>query len=93
MRIMQDVISSVSWFETIYLQKLGETDAQDWDLDSNSEMDEASDKEDPEFRLREESDNTLAFVQAAKFALDSQELRRDWERKSMMLEDKRLSHT
>ena len=90
---MEQVIASVSWFETIYLQKLRETDAQNWDLDSNSEIDESSDTEDPEAELKKQIDNTLDFVQAAKDALDSETLRRDWERKSMMLEDKRLLNT
>ena len=93
MRAMEEVIASVSWFESMYLQKLGELDAQNWDLDSNSELDETSDKEDPEAELKKQIDNTLDFVQAAKDALDSQALRRDWERKSMMLEDRRLLNT
>ena len=93
MRVMEEVIASTFWFEAIYLQKLMETDAQNWDLDSNSELDETSDKEDPEAELKKENDKTLDFVQAAKDALDSEALRRDWERKSMMLEDKRLLNT
>ena len=93
MRVMEYAISSASWFESIYLQKLGQTCAQNWNLDYNSELDETSDTEDPEFRLRDESDKTLDFVQAAKDALDSQALMRDWERKSMLLEDKRLLNT
>jgi len=84
---MDYVISSASWFETKYLQSLGQTCAQNWDLDYNIELDETSDQEDPEFQLKKQIDNTLDFVQAAKDALDSETLRRDWERKSMMLED------
>ena len=89
MRVMEYVISSVSWFESIYLQKLGETGGQNWDLNSNSELDETSDQEDPEAELKKQSDNTLDFVQASKDALASQQLRTDWEIKSMMLEDRR----
>ena len=88
MRVMEYVISSVSWFETIYLQKLGQTCAQNWDLDYKSQLDETSDTEDPEAELKKQSDHTLDFVQAARDALDSETLRRDWERKSMMLEDR-----
>ena len=88
MRVMEYVISSVSWFETIYLQKLGQTCAQNWDLDYKSQLDETSDTEDPEAELKKQSDYTLDFVQAARDALDSETLRRDWERKAMMLEDR-----
>ena len=90
---MDYVISSTSWFETKYLQSLGQTCAQNWDLDYISELDETSDTEDPEAELKKQIDNTLDFVQAAKDALDSQALMRDWERKSMLLEDKRLLNT
>ena len=88
MRVMEYVISSEAWLETIYLQKLGQTCAQNWGLDYNSELDETSDQEDPEAELKKQSDHTLDFVQAARDALDSETLRRDWERKSMMLEDR-----
>ena len=92
MRVMEEVLASTSWFG-IYFKRLRETDAQDFDLNSNSELDETSDQEDPEAELKKQSDHTLDFVQAAKDALDSETLRRDWERKSMMLEDKRLLNT
>jgi len=90
MRVMEDVILESGldhWFQ----QKLRETDAQDWGVSSNSELDETSDKEDPEAELKKESDKTHDFVQAARDALECEALRRDLDRKSMMLEDRRAS--
>ncbi len=88
MRVMEEVILE-SGLHRRFHQKLMDTDAQDWCVDSNSELDENSDKEDPEAELKKESDKTHDFVQAARDALECEALRRDLERKSMMLEDRR----
>ena len=88
MRVMEDVIDEYDLYIR-FLQKLGNTDAQNWDVDSNSELDETSDKEDPEAELKKESDKTHDLVQAARNALECEAQRRDWERKSMLLEDRR----
>ncbi len=88
MRVMDEVIEEYDLYHR-FLQKIRDTDAQEWDVYTNSELDETSDKEDPESELKKESDKTHDFVQAARDALESEALRRDWERKSMMLEDRR----
>ncbi len=87
MRVMEEVLLE-SGLHRRFHQKLMDTDAQDWDVYSRSELDETSDKEDPEAELKKESDKTHDFVQAARDALESEALRRDWERKSMMLADR-----
>ena len=88
MRVMEEVILE-SGLHHRFMQKLRDTDAQDWDVYSRSDLDETSDREDPEAELKKESDKTHDFVQAARDALESEALRRDWERKSMLLEDRR----
>ena len=88
MRVYDEVIveSGAAW---VFLDRLGQTDAQHWALDEISDLDEASEVEDPEAELRKERDTTQAFVQAAKDALAAEGMRRDLERKSMQLEDLR----
>ncbi len=88
MRVMDEVIDEYGLYHR-FLQKLRDTDAQNWDVYSNSELDETSDKEDPEAELKKESDKTHDLVQAARNALECEAQRRDWERKSMLLEDRR----
>ena len=86
MRVMDDIIWEIPGAYEIYLTRLHNSDAQNWDVDPNS-LDEASDVEDPEAELKKQSNEKLSFVQAARDVLEHEALRRDFERKSMMLED------
>ena len=86
MRVYEEIIDE-SDQGGAFLDRLNETDAQHWVLDEISDLDEASEVEDPEAELRKERDTTQAFVQVAKDALAAEGMRRDLERKSMQLED------
>ena len=86
MRVMDDIICEIPGAYELYLARLHNSDAQNWDVDPNS-FDEASDVEDPEAELKKQSNEKLSFVQAARDVLEHEALRRDFERKSMMLED------
>ena len=88
MRVYDEIIDESDQVGA-FLDRLNETDAQHWVLDEISELDEASEVEDPEAELRKERDTTQAFLQAAKDALAAAALRRDLERKSMEFEDLR----
>ena len=90
MRVMAMSISELGPYAMLaFADNLDQTDAQYWALDDLSELDETSDREDPEAELAKERDTTQAFVQAAQDALMAGALRRDLERKSMELEDLR----
>ena len=86
MRVYDEIIDESDQVGA-FLDRLNETDAQHWVLDEISDLDEASEVEDPEAELRKERDTTQAFVQVAKDALAAEGMRRDLERKSMQLED------
>ena len=90
MRVYDQTISELGLSAMMaFADNLDQTDAQYWALDDLSELDETSDREDPEAELAKERDTTQAFVQAAQDALMAEALRRDLERKSMELEDLR----
>ena len=90
MRVMAMTISELGPSAMIaFADNLDQTDAQYWVLCDHSDLDETSDREDPEAELAKECDTTQAFVQAAQDALMAEALRRDLERKSMELEDLR----
>ena len=90
MRVYEQTISELGPYAVMaFADNLDQTDAQYWALDDLSELDETSDREDPEAELAKERDTTQAFVQAAQDALMAEALRRDLERKSMELEDLR----
>ncbi len=88
MRVYEDVLDEMEllW---VFHDRLEETDAQPWWLGESNELDETSDREDPEMELRKERYTTQAFVQAAQDALAAEALRRDFECKAMELEDLR----
>ena len=88
MRVYEDVVMENGLYNR-FVNKLLGTDAQDWCLVPDEDLDEASDTEDPEAALRKDIRGTDVFVQAAQDALLAEALRRDYERKSMELEDLR----
>ena len=88
MRVYEDTVKESGLYNRFVNKMLG-TDAQDWCLDHDEDLDEESDTEDPEAALRKEIRGTDVFVQAAQDALLAEALRRDFERKCMELEDLR----
>ena len=88
MRVYEDTVMENGLYNR-FVNKLLGTDAQDWCLVTDEELDENSDVEDPEVQLKKEIRGTDVFVQAAQDALLAAALRRDFERKCMELEDLR----
>ena len=88
MRVYEDTVKESGLYNR-FVNKMLRTDAQDWCLVPDEELDENSDVEDPEAALRKDIRGTDVFVQAAQDALLAEALRRDYERKSMELEDLR----
>ena len=88
MRVYEDIVKESGLYNRFVNKMLG-TDEQDWCLHHYEDLDEESDTEDPEAALRKDIRGTDVFVQAAQDALLAAALRRDYERKSMELEDLR----
>ena len=89
MRIMEDFIRDHDLADALEERLIESTGNSGFFLGSDSEMDEASDKEDPELELRREANETFSFIQAAKDMLAPREMARDLDRTWMQLEDLR----
>ena len=89
MRIMDDFIRDQDLDDEMYERLIESTGNTGFFLGSDSDMDEASDAEDPELELRREANEKLSFIQAAKDMLAPGEMARDLDRTRMQLEDLR----
>ncbi len=89
MRIMDDFIRDQDLEDEMEERLIESTGDAGFFLGSDSEMDEASDKEDPELELRREANEKLSFIQAANDMLAPREMARDLDRTRMQLEDLR----
>ena len=94
MRIMQDVIEDHGLDDEVQERTIDETGNTGHWLGFHSDLDEASDVEDPELELRKELDELrkeldekLAFVQVAENMLRQRRIARDLDRARMELED------
>jgi hypothetical protein len=88
MRLMERLIVDEGLGEELE-QLLEEEGAPNFWLGMDDEMDEGSDKEDPERALRDERGARMQMLQAVQGALECQAMRRDLERARMQLEDER----
>ena len=87
MRIMDDFIRDQDLDDEMEEWLIESTGNTGFFLGSDSDMDEASDAEDPELELRREANEKLSFIQAAKDMLAPREMARDLDRTRMQLED------
>jgi hypothetical protein len=88
MRVMEQLIVDEG-LEDELEQRLDDAGAPNFWLGMDDEMDEGSDKEDPERALQEERGARMQMLQAVQGALECQTMRRDLERARMQLEDER----
>ena len=89
MRIMDEFIRDQDLEDEMEERLIESTGDAGLFLGSDSEMDEASDKEDPELELRREANEKLSFIQMAQDMLAPREMARDLDRTRMQLEDLR----
>ena len=87
MRVMKRLIEDEGLEETLEDIMVEETGNTHFCLSSDSEMDEASDQEDPEAALRQENDDKQAFLEAGRCMLEASAVKLDLERTRMRLED------
>jgi hypothetical protein len=88
MRLMNRLIVDEGLAEELD-QLLDEEGAPNFWLGMHDELDEGSDKEDPERALQDEREARMQMLQAVQGALECQAIRRDLERARMQLEDER----
>jgi hypothetical protein len=80
MRVMEDIIAEAGLSHELEERMIEETGNTGFWLGEDSEMDEGSNKEDPERPLREELRDRQQMIQAVRGALECQAMRRDLER-------------
>jgi hypothetical protein len=88
MRLMERLIVDEGLGEELDFL-LDEENAPNFFLGMHDELDEGSDKEDPERALLDEREARLQMLQAVQGALECLAIRRDLERARMQLEDER----
>ena len=89
MRVMDDVIRQHRLEDDAEDAVVEETGNSGFYLETDSEMDEASDVSDPEQELRAAAADQSAMVQAVRGALECRGVLQDMERARMQLEDVR----
>jgi hypothetical protein len=88
MRVMNALIVDEGLAEELDFL-LDEEGAPNFWLGRHPELDEESDKDDPERMLMDEHEARMQMLQAVQGALECQAIRRDLERARMQLEDER----
>jgi hypothetical protein len=88
MRVMDDVIAEAGLGDLLERRLIDETGNTSFWLGHSSDLDEGSDKEDPERLLLDERGARQQLLQAVQGALECQSMRRDLDRARMALEDR-----
>ena len=88
MHVMNDIIDEAQLADVLEERLIEETGNTGFWLDYDTDLDEGSDKEDPERLLLDERGARLQLLQAVQGALECQSLRRDLDRARMQLEDR-----
>jgi hypothetical protein len=88
MRVMDDIIADAGLTHELEQRLVEETGNTGFWLGHDSELDEGSDKDDPERMLHEEREARLQMLQAVRGAMQCQAVRRDLERARLALEDR-----
>jgi hypothetical protein len=88
MRVMNDIIDEAQLADVLEERLIEETGNTGFWLDYDTDLDEGSDKEDPERLLLDERGARLQLLQAVQGALECQSMRRDLDRARMALEDR-----
>jgi hypothetical protein len=88
MRVMNDIIDEAQLADVLEERLIEETGNTGFWLDYDTDLDEGSDKEDPERLLLDERGARLQMLQAVQGALECQSMRRDLDRARMALEDR-----
>jgi hypothetical protein len=88
MRVMSDLIEEAQLGDVLEQRLIDETGNAGFWLGESSDLDEGSDKEDPERQLLDERGARQQMVLAVQGALECQAMRRDLDRARMALEDR-----